>query len=289
MAITYYQAILAFCLQDGPEALTQYLYVDKYLEDFNRVAAAASILRVLMSCRTMFIFARFIFGFVDPAFHSFRVRCFLWGLIGVKFVIFCAHGLRSIAIIFTTESSQTNINCIRLNLVNGRNGTIVQMVQTPMSCLDGMDTALLILSGISVLGVGFGLFVAYKYGHKVFNQSHSSGRDATIWMVREMRKTILIPKKWRIGSISGEMSGTNIGTGTSRENHGGNRKSRLNPRIWIDRLRPSVLQRAKATKSSSSLKPEHAENRRPSTSILATIENMKKTKESLDATNESIK
>ena len=23
MAITYYQAILAFCLQDGPEALTQ--------------------------------------------------------------------------------------------------------------------------------------------------------------------------------------------------------------------------------------------------------------------------
>ena len=172
-----------------------------------------------------------------------------------------------------------------------------------MSCLDGMDTALLILSGISVLGVGYGLFVAYKYGHKVFNQSHSSGRDATIWMgeiikldvrcnpylVREMRKTILIPKKWRIGSISGEMSGTNIGSGTSRENHGGNRKSRLNPRIWIDRLRPSVLQRAKATKSSSSLKPEHAENRRPSTSILATIENMKKTKESLDATNESIK
>ena len=56
------------------------------------------------------------------------------------------------------------------------------MVQTPMSCLDGMDTALLILSGLSVFGVVFGLFIAYKYGHMVFNQSHSSGRDATIWM-----------------------------------------------------------------------------------------------------------
>ena len=56
------------------------------------------------------------------------------------------------------------------------------MVQTPMSCLDTMDLALLTLSALSVLGVGFGLFVACKYGNKVFNQSHSSGRDATIWM-----------------------------------------------------------------------------------------------------------
>ena len=98
-----------------------------------------------------------------------------------------------------------------------------------------------------------------------------------------MRKTVLVPKKWRIGSISAEMSGTNIGTGRSKENHGGDRKSRLNPRIWMDRLRPSVLQRAKETKTSSSLKPEQA------TSILTTIENMKKTKESLNRTSESIK
>ena len=58
------------------------------------------------------------------------------------------------------------------------------MRQTPWnsSCLDAMDTALLVLSCLSVMGVGFGLFVAYKYGNKVFNQSHSSGRDATIWM-----------------------------------------------------------------------------------------------------------
>jgi len=278
MAITYYQSILAFCLQDGPEALTQYLYVDKYLEEFNTVAAVASVLRVLMSCRTMFIFSRFIYKFVDPAFHSLRVRCLLWGLIGVKFIIFSAYTLRSVAVIFTTESSQTNINCIRLNPDN-------EMVQTPMSCLDTMDLALLTLSALSVLGVGFGLFVACKYGNKVFNQSHSSGRDATIWMVREMRQTIFNPKKWRIGSISAEMSGTNIGGG-STENHG--RKSRMNPRVWVDRLRPSVLQRAKGTKSTSSLKPEHAVNGAQATSILSTIENMsKKTKENL--TKESIK
>jgi len=104
MAITFYQAILAFCLQDGPEALTQYLYVDKYLEDFNMVFATASMIRVLMSCRIMFIFSRFIYGYVDPAFHSLKVRCLLYSLICVKFVIFCAHGLRSIAVTFTTKN-----------------------------------------------------------------------------------------------------------------------------------------------------------------------------------------
>ena len=104
-------------------------------------------------------------------------------------------------------------------------------------------------------------------------------------LVREMRQTIFNPKKWRIGSISAEMSGTNIG-GTSMENHG--RKSRMNPRVWVDRLRPSVLQRAKGTKSTSSLTPDHTINGAPATSILSTIENMsKKTKENL--TKESIK
>ena len=62
------------------------------------------------------------------------------------------------------------------------------MIQTPMRCLDTMDTTLLILSAISVVGVVFGIVVVYKYGHKVFNQSHSSGRDATTFMAREMRK-----------------------------------------------------------------------------------------------------
>ena len=99
-----------------------------------------------------------------------------------------------------------------------------------------------------------------------------------------MRQTIFNPKKWRIHSLSAEMSGTNVGGGSSTENHG--RKSRMNPRVWVNRLRPSVLQRNKEAKSSSGLKPEV--NRAPSTSILSTIENMsKKTKENL--TRESVK
>jgi len=182
MAITFYQAILAFCLQDGGTALMQYIFVDKYLEDFNWVVATAAIIRVLMSGRTMFIFARYVYGYVDLAYHSLLVAFFLWGLIGVKFIIFLAHALRSIAVTFAIgESSAPQINCIQLNAE-------YEMIQTPMNCLDKMDTTLLVLSAISVVGVVFGIIVVYKYGHKVFNQSHSSGRDATTFMAREMRK-----------------------------------------------------------------------------------------------------
>jgi len=179
MAITFYQAILAFCLQDGGTALLQYIYVDKYLEDFNWVVAAAAIIRVLMSFRTTFIFTKFIYGYVDPAYHSMLVCCFLWGLIGVKFIIFCAHALRSIAVTFVIGGS--SVSCINLNNDN-------EMEQTPLHCLNTMDTTLLILSAVSVVGVVFGIIVVYKYGNKVFNQSHSSGRDATTFLAREMRK-----------------------------------------------------------------------------------------------------
>jgi len=182
MAITFYQAILAFCLQDGGTALMQYIFVDKYLEDFNWVVATAAIIRVLMSGRTMFIFSKYVYGYVDLAYHSLLVACFLWGLIGVKFIIFLAHALRSIAVTFAIgESSAPQIDCINFN-------ADFEMIQTPMRCLDTMDTTLLILSAISVVGVVFGIVVVYKYGHKVFNQSHSSGRDATTFMAREMRK-----------------------------------------------------------------------------------------------------
>ena len=79
------------------------------------------------------------------------------------------------------RESAPQINCIQLNAE-------YEMIQTPMNCLDKMDTTLLVLSAISVVGVVFGIIVVYKYGHKVFNQSHSSGRDATTFMAREMRK-----------------------------------------------------------------------------------------------------
>ena len=80
-----------------------------------------------------------------------------------------------------TRVSAPQIDCINFN-------ADFEMIQTPMRCLDTMDTTLLILSAISVVGVVFGIVVVYKYGHKVFNQSHSSGRDATTFMAREMRK-----------------------------------------------------------------------------------------------------
>merc|ERR1712212_630709 len=220
MAITFYQAILAFCLQDGPEAFTQYLYVDKYLDDFNLFNAAATIVRVLMSSRTMFIFFRFINGYIDPAYHSFRVRCFLWTLIGVKFVIFCAHGLRSIAVLTVNQSSATKLDCIRWTENS-------EMRQTPWnsSCLDAMDTALLVLSCLSVMGVGFGLFVAYKYGNKVFNQSHTSGREATVFMAREMRKTIEQMRK--------TVSSTVLGGDMNNE--------RNEPRVRLNQFRPTLM------------------------------------------------
>jgi len=159
----------------------------------------------------MFIFSKYVYGYVDLAYHSLLVACFLWGLIGVKFIIFLAHALRSIAVTFAIGESRNRLNSVKFlcfwnqcALCTKLKSTLTresapqidcinfnadfEMIQTPMRCLDTMDTTLLILSAISVVGVVFGIVVVYKYGHKVFNQSHSSGRDATTFMAREMRK-----------------------------------------------------------------------------------------------------
>ena len=87
--------------------------MDKYLEDFNWVVATAAIIRVLMSGRTMFIFARYVYGYVDLAYHSMLVAFFLWGLIGVKFIIFLAHALRSIAVTFAIGESRNRLSSLR--------------------------------------------------------------------------------------------------------------------------------------------------------------------------------
>lgn len=63
-----------------------------------------------MSGRTMFIFARYVYGYVDLAYHSLLVACFLWGLIGVKFIIFLAHALRSIAVTFAIGESRNRLS-----------------------------------------------------------------------------------------------------------------------------------------------------------------------------------
>ena len=59
-----------------------------------------------MSGRTMFIFSKYVYGYVDLAYHTLLVACFLWGLIGVKFIIFLAHALRSIAVTFAIGESR---------------------------------------------------------------------------------------------------------------------------------------------------------------------------------------
>jgi len=84
------------------------------------------------------------------------------------------------------RKSAPQIDCI--DMVDDTDCENCKLIQTPMRCLDKMDTTLLILSAISVVGVVFGIITTYKYGNKVFNQSHSSGRDATTFMAREMRK-----------------------------------------------------------------------------------------------------
>jgi len=102
------------------------------------------------------------------------------------------------------------------------------MIQTPTRCLDGMDKALLILAGLSLIGVAFGIVIAYKYGNKVFNQSHTSGRTATIFSVREMR-----------------MGNPMTGDGTedmdrNKSEFGG----QLHPRIWLGGIsQTSILAR----------------------------------------------
>ena len=97
------------CLKPLLTKSIKYIFVDKYLEDFNWVVATAAIIRVLMSGRTMFIFARYVYGYVDLAYHSLLVAFFLWGLIGVKFIIFLAHALRSIAVTFGIGESRNRL------------------------------------------------------------------------------------------------------------------------------------------------------------------------------------
>jgi len=181
MLITFYQTILAFFMQDAPEALTQYFYVDKFLEEFNSFNTSACVIRFLMSCRVMVIFTMYVNRYIDPAYHTLRDRVLLWSLVGIKFIIWTAHGLRSAAVMFTTSSSETSFYCIKLEDDSRK------LIQTPWSfdCMDGMDTTLGVLSALSFMGAITGLLVGWKYGEKVYNQSHYSGRTAATIKVRD--------------------------------------------------------------------------------------------------------
>ena len=232
MAITFYQAILAFCLQDGGTALIQVCF-RHYFSQKNPVFLV--LIRWQISgrfqlgcscCRNnksayvwsynVYFFkiclwlcwpsisytsSRLLFmGTHWSQIHNFPCTCseiycrhfwYRWikvlvrnnsSYIPVYYALF-VHFNSAAGIVhdWLNHKSAPQIDCIDVNAES-------ELVQTPMRCLDAMDTTLLILSGISVVGVVFGIITTYKYGHKVFNQSHSSGRDATTFMAREMRK-----------------------------------------------------------------------------------------------------
>lgn len=213
MAITFYQTILAFWMQDAPEALTQYMYVDKYMIEFNLITVLASSARFLMSCRVMIIFTIYVKNFIDPAYHSLQVMIMLWMMVFVKFIIFITHGMRSYAVIHVNQQ-QASMECF----VADEN--IIYQDPWSWSCQTHLDIALLVMCALSCLGVAVGLFVAHKYGHRIYNQSHYTGRVGIAGRAQSIRK---ISKFFRMTSIM------NIGSKVSLFDENGNRAPPVNP------------------------------------------------------------
>ena len=83
----------------------------------------------------------------------------MWGMVAVKFVIFVAHGLRSAAVI---KSGNT---IAALSCYENEEGTS-KIYQAPWNfeCLDAVDTTLLGLSGLSIIGVLGGIIVSSFFG-----------------------------------------------------------------------------------------------------------------------------
>jgi hypothetical protein len=178
MYINFCQTILAFCMQDGPEASIQYFYVDKYLEGLNYVVLASSAMRFMMSVRMMYIFYRYVSNFVDPSFHDLKTRLLLWSMVGVKFIITCAHALRSTAILIIANHegyTSSRIFCVEI-----KNEDEIHQDPWNFSCLTILDETLLALCVLSVLGVFSGIFVVMYHGQKLYQQSHYTGRTGMV-------------------------------------------------------------------------------------------------------------
>jgi len=177
MYITFLQTILAFLMQDAPEALTQYFYVDKYLESFNTIVIVACCIRFVMSARVVLIYFTYVKNFIDPAYHSFKARCMMWGMVLVKFIIFTAHGIRSVAVI-KSNNEKTDLSCFENE--QGVQRTAIHQGPFNLACMNGVDLTLLVLSGLSLVGVFVGVFAMVRMGDKVYNQSHYTGRTGMV-------------------------------------------------------------------------------------------------------------
>ena len=77
----------------------------------------------------------------------------MWSMVLVKFIIFLAHGIRSIAVI-KANSQTVPLSCYE------KNGNKIYQGPWNVDCMDGVDIALLVLAGLSFVGVFVGVFVS---------------------------------------------------------------------------------------------------------------------------------
>ena len=82
----------------------------------------------------------------------------LWSMVFVKFIIFTAHGIRSVAVV-KANSETVKLSCFEASDLPGGKQKIEQDPWN-MDCMDGVDFTLLILSGLSILGVFVGVIVS---------------------------------------------------------------------------------------------------------------------------------
>jgi len=190
MYITFLQTILAFLMQDAPEALTQYFYVDKYLTDTSVIVTAACAVRFVMSARVVFIYFRYVKNFVDPAYHSLKVRCVMWSMVLVKFIIFLAHGIRSIAVI-KANSQTVPLSCYE------QKGNKIYQGPWNLDCMDGVDIALIILALLSFVGVFVGVIAMKLIGDKLYNQSHYTGRTGMVSVGKELTRAVRVRERFK--------------------------------------------------------------------------------------------
>ena len=124
-----------------------------------------------MSARVVLIYFIYVKSFIDPAYHSFKVsclftayflflsqaRCMMWGMVLVKFIIFTAHGIRSVAVI-KSNNEKVVLSCFENE--QGLQRATIHQGPWNMACMNGVDITLLILSGLSLVGVFVGVFVS---------------------------------------------------------------------------------------------------------------------------------
>ena len=82
----------------------------------------------------------------------------MWGMVFIKFTIFCAHALRSAAVI-KIYNEPTDLACFQYDAETKK---IHQGPWNQDGCLGTIDYTLLILSAASIVGVFVGVAVSFQ-------------------------------------------------------------------------------------------------------------------------------